>query len=34
LGVDRLGTLQGRALTPQSVNLILKKRIAMVGLGA
>jgi integrase len=30
--IDRWGTLQERALTPQSVNLILKKRIAGAGL--
>ena len=30
--IDRWGTLQERALTPQSVNLILKKRIASAGL--
>jgi site-specific recombinase XerD len=32
--IDRWGTLQERALTPQSVNLILKKRIAGAGLDA
>lgn len=31
-GVDRWGNLERRALTPQAVNLILKRRIAQAGL--
>lgn len=31
-GIDRWGNLEERALTPQSVNLILKRRIAQAGL--
>ncbi|HEV2501845.1 MAG TPA: site-specific integrase [Mesorhizobium sp.] len=31
-GIDRWGHLERKALTPQSVNLILKRRIAAVGL--
>lgn len=31
-GIDRWGNLEKRALTPQSVNLILKRRIAAAGL--
>lgn len=31
-GIDRWGNLQKRALTPQAVNLILKRRIAAAGL--
>jgi integrase len=33
-GIDRWGNLERRALTPQSVNLILKRRIAQAGLDA
>lgn len=32
--IDRWGALEDRALTPQTVNLILKKRCAMAGLDA
>jgi integrase len=32
--IDRWGTLQERTMMPQSVNLILKKRIAGAGLDA
>ena len=32
--IDRWGALEDRALTPQAVNLILKKRCAMAGLDA
>ncbi|TIU25356.1 MAG: integrase, partial [Mesorhizobium sp.] len=31
-GIDRWGNLEKRALTPQAVNLILKRRIAEAGL--
>lgn len=31
-GIDRWGNLERRALTPQAVNLILKRRIAEAGL--
>ncbi|MES0101739.1 hypothetical protein NKK47_33280, partial [Mesorhizobium sp. M0019] len=31
-GIDRWGNLEGRALTAQAVNLILKRRIAEAGL--
>ncbi len=31
-GIDRWGHLKRRALTPQAVNLILKRRIAQAGL--
>jgi integrase len=30
--IDRWGALEGRALTPQSINLILKRRCALAGL--
>ncbi len=31
-GIDRWGNLEHRALTPQAINLILKRRIAEAGL--
>ncbi|TJW31271.1 MAG: integrase, partial [Mesorhizobium sp.] len=33
-GIDRWGNLEPRALTPQAVNLILKRRAAAAGLDA